>query len=185
MVGVEVAVVVGVEVGVLDASRAGKPQPGALINRRNTEKIRMTRDELIQLHEQHRLAQANLADANERYGDARIPFQEEMDRQWKASNAELIAERDEATQKAIEIEAQLRQGILAAYDADPTTKTFAPGLGVMVREKLVYDPGKALEWAKEHGLALALDTKAFEAIAKVQKLDFVTTEDAVSAKIGK
>ena len=44
---------------------------------------------------------------------------------------------------------------------------------------------KAFTWAKEHGLALALDVKAFEKIASVQALDFVNTEETIVAVIGK
>ena len=40
-----------------------------------------------------------------------------------------------------------------------------------------YPEDKAFAWAKESGLALALDKKAFEKSASVQPLDFVTVRE--------
>jgi hypothetical protein len=45
-----------------------------------------------------------------------------------------------------------------------------------VREmtRLTYDPQDALTWAIEHRLALSLDVKAFDQLARVTTLPFVT-----------
>ena len=69
-------------------------------------------------------------------------------------------------------EAKLREITLAAY-AETGNKTPAPGVGIREAAKLVYDERDALGWAKEHHLALQLDRKAFEKIAKADKLDCV------------
>jgi hypothetical protein len=48
---------------------------------------------------------------------------------------------------------------------------------------LVYDAAEALEWAKAHDMALALDKKAFETIAKASPLPFVTVEESVTVTL--
>ena len=107
-----------------------------------------------------------------------------LDEWWKV-NAELLEELDTITEAAGETEKTLRAAILKAYADNPTAKTVAPGLSVRVTPKLSYDKEKALAWAFHHKLALALDAKAFEAIAKTQKLDFVIVDESLTAVIGK
>jgi hypothetical protein len=51
-------------------------------------------------------------------------------------------------------------------------KKLLGGLGVREVTYLDYDPKRALEWAKEKGLCLLLDTKKFEKIA-LDAADFV------------
>jgi hypothetical protein len=45
------------------------------------------------------------------------------------------------------------------------SKTPAPGVGIRITKAVAYDAGKALLWAREYGLALTVDAKAFERIA--------------------
>lgn len=143
---------------------------------------------LAQLHEDHRQLQAQLADVEERYQAKKAEHAkrcEELLDEWRKANAELLEERDTITEAAGETEKTLRAAILKAYADNPTTKTVAPGLSVRVTPKLSYDKEKALAWALHHKLALALDAKAFEAIAKTQKLDFVIVNESLTAVIGK
>ena len=61
-------------------------------------------------------------------------------------------------------------------------KTLDHGVKIMVRKTLEYDQAAALNWAKDHGLALSLDKRAFEKIAKAQELEIVEYgEKAVAA----
>lgn len=141
-----------------------------------------------QLHNDHRALQEQLADVTVRHNAAKGELEAAiagLKLQWEAANAELIAELQDVQGLAELKETELRKAVLNAYLANPTIKTIAPGLSVRVTKKPVYDKATALEWAKEHGLALALDAKTFEKIASVQKLDFVTEEETVSAVIGK
>lgn len=143
---------------------------------------------LQELHQQHRDAQAQLDDVQARLAAKKKEFTDMTDRlfeQWKQDNAELWDEHDTVIDHAGKVETTLREAIKAAYAADPSKKTVAPGLSVRVTKRAVYDKAAALEWAKAHGLALALDAKAFEKIADVQPIDFVTFEDSISAVIGK
>ena len=144
--------------------------------------------DLQTLHDQHITAQAQLADVTERYQAAKSDLDhriEQLEREWAEQNAELLRENEEVQAQAKEKDSHLRSAIILAYDANPTSKTVAPGLSVRVTAKPVYDKEAALAWAKEHSLALAFDAKAFEKIASVQSLDFVTMQETVTAVIGK
>ena len=67
--------------------------------------------------------------------------------------------------------------ILAEEEYNKTgQKKLLGGIGIQDRAFLNYKPKDAFNWAKEHGLCLSLDKKAFEAVAKTQKLDFVTED---------
>ena len=81
-----------------------------------------------------------------------------------------------------EAEQTLRELILQAY-RETGNKAPAPGVGIRIITNLIYDATKALEWAKQHGLALKLDTSAFEKIAKVDKPDFVEMAEEPQATI--
>ena len=52
-------------------------------------------------------------------------------------------------------------------------KTVHPGVKIREEPQLTYDPKRALAWAMEHRMALTLDAKAFEKIAKAAHLPFV------------
>jgi hypothetical protein len=71
-----------------------------------------------------------------------------------------------STAKArLEAEDKLRELILEAF-ALTGEKAPVPGVGVRVNQILVYDPKLAFDWAKAHKVALLLDKKAFEKMAK-------------------
>lgn len=142
---------------------------------------------LTELHSDHRALQERLADVKSRYNAKREELSAALsaiETEWRNANAELIEELSVIGQQADAKENELRAAVLAAYQSDPTSKTVAPGLSVRVTSKLVYNKDAALAWAKAHNLALALDVKAFEAIAKAQPLEFVNKKESVSAVLG-
>lgn len=47
------------------------------------------------------------------------------------------------------------------------------GVGIRVMKKLDYNESVAFDWAKSHNLALKLDKKKFEKIAKAEEIGFV------------
>ena len=57
------------------------------------------------------------------------------------------------------------------------TKTLYGGIGIRVMQRLEYNPTRAIEWAKKHSIALMLDKKAFEKIAKIEDISFVTKKE--------
>lgn len=143
---------------------------------------------LQQLHSDFCALQQQKVDVDERYAAklAELKAQiQQLEKAWGEANAELVNERQHVGDEAAACERTLRAEIVAAYLANPESKTVAPKLSVRVAVKPVYDKERALAWAKEHGLALALDAKVFEKIASVQPLDFVTTEESITAVIAK
>jgi len=62
-------------------------------------------------------------------------------------------------------------------------KTLDYGVGIRVMKRFEYDELDAFKWAKEHSLALSLDKKAFEKIAKVDTMDFVKINEIPQATI--
>lgn len=80
-------------------------------------------------------------------------------------------------------EEELKHLSTNAYDLDRTNKKPAPGVTIKLFTQLGYEPGKAKEWAIEHKMALALDVKAFEAIAKTAPMDFVIVLQVPKATI--
>ena len=66
---------------------------------------------------------------------------------------------------------EVKAEALAEFEANGTKKF--DGCEVKVFTKLDYPEADAFAWAKESGLALTLDKKAFEKIAKATPLPFV------------
>ncbi len=92
---------------------------------------------------------------------------------WATHYAPLL--QDEALQKQAvrQAEETLRRLAIAMYQATGS-KELASGVRVREMTRLTYDPQDALVWAIEHRLALALDVKAFDQLARVTVLPFVT-----------
>jgi len=80
------------------------------------------------------------------------------------------------------VEIGIRTAALEKYK-ETGEKKLDFGVGIRVMQKLGYDSDIAFVWAKEHGLAIKLDNKSFEKIAKVQKLDFVEYRNEAIATI--
>lgn len=138
------------------------------------------------LFSDHKVLQEQLADVQARYDAKKQEYTDACSAlldEWSKANAELLTEHDAIIDKAGEVETQLRAAVVESYQANPASKTVAPGLSVRINTSLKYDAAKALQWAKSHDLALALDKKAFEAIAKAQSIDFVEVVETPSAVI--
>lgn len=84
---------------------------------------------------------------------------------WLIHNAALLEATDHARAQVAEQEARLRALALTNY-FETGSEAPSPGVGIRVTTKPTYYPDAALAWAKAHNIALALDVKAFEAIAK-------------------
>jgi len=80
------------------------------------------------------------------------------------------------------IETEIKNVALEKYQ-ETGEKKLDFGIGIRVMSKLGYDPDIALKWGLEHSMALTLDKKAFEKIAKVNKLDFVEYREEAIATI--
>lgn len=146
----------------------------------------MTTIEAIKLDAARVLEMRRAFDEIEREYDARREkLAEEIKRlsaEWEEQNAELVSVYTEQLETLVRSEHDLRELVVKAFE-ESGEKQVAPGLSVRVNKSLRYDAGEALDWARRHQFALALDKKAFEKIASVQPIDFVETVETVSAVI--
>ncbi len=101
---------------------------------------------------------------------------------WEQENLTLLNELALVVKETYEAEATLRELTLQAY-AETGNKTPAVGVGIREVTKLNYDGKVAFDWAKSHKMALQLDKKAFEKIAKADTPDFVTISQEPQATI--
>lgn len=95
-------------------------------------------------------------------------------KEWEADNELFLGAVKDATEYRDAQENQLRELTLAVY-AETGDKKPCEGVGIRERIVLQYDGKVAFDWAKAHKIALMLDTKAFEKIAKADPPDFVKT----------
>lgn len=101
---------------------------------------------------------------------------------FETRNRDVFNALSVAKEECTKAEQTLRDLTLQAYQ-ETGNKAPAPGVDVRIITKLIYDAGEALEWAKQHVLALKLDTPVFEKIAKASKLDFVEMREEPQATI--
>lgn len=101
---------------------------------------------------------------------------------WEEANKSLIAGVVAANIILDTDEARLRDMTIEVYNATGEKKP-APGVAIRELTKLTYDPLAALSWATEHKIALSLDKRAFEGIAKQSPLDFVASTIEIQATI--
>ena len=80
------------------------------------------------------------------------------------------------------VESDLR-ALVVKHATETGEKKPAPGVEAKQKTTIEYNAGKAFEWAKETGIALILDEKAFEKIAFATNLEFVTKREEFTATI--
>jgi hypothetical protein len=102
--------------------------------------------------------------------------------EWQESNQQLIEFRQRAVEVQNEAEVKLRELTIQAYQETGDKKP-APGVGIREITKLNYDSDQAFKWALEHKIALTLDRKNFEQIAKSSPPDFVEVSMDIQATI--
>lgn len=90
----------------------------------------------------------------------------------KAALIEAGAIAKAAAQRITEIKELIYSEALEEYN-ETGKKKLSGGVGIRVSSRLDYDKDKALDFAKEKDMFLALDAKGFEAAAASLKLDFV------------
>ena len=101
---------------------------------------------------------------------------------WTEANQGLITALGNARVGQDRAETALREAALGVYQQTGEKKP-APGVEVKLRTNLIYEEAAALVWASEHKIALALDKKAFEKVAKASPLPFVLVEQTPFATI--
>jgi hypothetical protein len=91
---------------------------------------------------------------------------------WEVEHTALLQAAALSRDALRQAETALRSLAIDLYQATDN-KSLAPGVKVREVTRLHYDPQAALTWALEHRMALQLDVKTFEQLAKVAKLPFV------------
>ena len=92
---------------------------------------------------------------------------------WASQYATLLQEEALQKQTVRQVETTLRALAITIYQST-ASKEIAPGVRVREMTRLIYDPQEALTWAITHHMALMLDVKAFEQLARMTSLPFVT-----------
>ena len=104
---------------------------------------------------------------------------------WQADQAQLLSDLALAESQLQQAEKDLKE--IAVYDFiegdNSGNRTPIPGIEIKLFTELRYNPQEAFIWAKNHELALTLDVKAFEKIAKASALDFVEVAQVPKAQI--
>ena len=105
---------------------------------------------------------------------------------FEQANAHLFEMAQVTRKDQLEAETHLRELTLKAFAATEN-KTPWPGVAVKIMTQVFYDKALAMAWATEHRVCLQLDTKAFEAFAKVNpaQMPFVEVRQEPQATIAK
>jgi hypothetical protein len=105
--------------------------------------------------------------------------------EWAAENEMLLKAQERDKKELAEAEDTLRKLTLEAYQADPSNKKPALGVGIKIVKEAVYSPKVAFAWALAHETCLVLDTKAYEALMKAGQDVPGTLEEVAQATISK
>jgi hypothetical protein len=103
---------------------------------------------------------------------------------FEQQHAELLSQLEEARTTMSVEERRLRDLTVEEFEL---TGELKPAAGVSIRmvTEIDYPEADAFAWAKEHNMALALDRKGFDAIAKTNPLPFVKVRKVPQATIAK
>jgi len=104
------------------------------------------------------------------------------EQRFRTENEDLIKSIGDLAEKQTEAETNIREQALSEYEKTGEKK-FGCGVGIRIMKSLIYEEKQALTWAKTHSLALKLDRRAFENIAKAEDIDFVKTQENATATI--
>lgn len=104
--------------------------------------------------------------------------------QWEAEHKAIFDSATNLAEFVVAEETKLRDMVLANF-VQTQDKHPDPNVGIREVDKLGYDPNLALNWAKEHHVALKLDTGIFEKLAKADpnSVPFVTFNKVATATI--
>jgi len=104
--------------------------------------------------------------------------------EFEKQNLTLINTVASISEEVLSVEKEIRVQAVDLYNVNGEKKQDF-GVGIRVLKKIDYDSDTAFAWAKSHELALTLDKKAFEKIAKIGDIDFVKITEEATATIPK
>ncbi len=97
-------------------------------------------------------------------------------------NGALFFDIDTVAEQIGIIEDEIKELALMEYK-ETGEKKLKFGVGIRILKKLEYEEAEALTWAKEHSMALSLDKRYFDKIARANKIDFVKINEIPQATI--
>ena len=107
---------------------------------------------------------------------------DQLKEEYQKNNKDLIEKIEKTTKLQDKLKEDIKLFAVSTYvNTENCPKKLIGGIGIRVGVKLSYDEELALKWAKEHSLALSLDKKRFEQLAKTENIDFVKKEDKITA----
>ena len=92
--------------------------------------------------------------------------------EFEKENADLLSGIRGLEENVNNTKQKIEEQALTLFESTKEKKMFG-GIGIQERIDIQYDADKALEWAKEKDMFLALDIKSFEKAVEGLKLDFV------------
>ena len=101
---------------------------------------------------------------------------------YMSENVVVFGEIEDLSGKINDTEIKLKELALIEY-SETGEKKLGYGVGIRVFKKMEYEEAMAFSWAKEHNMALSLDKRAFEKMARVDKPDFVVINEVPQATI--
>ena len=99
-------------------------------------------------------------------------------------NKEVFDKKDKVRAKIAELKVEIWEEEEKGFYSDGIKQRLG-GIGIRVGKVLEYDEMTALKWAKEHDLALTLDKKRFEQLAKTEEIVFVDVKDKITVTFPK
>ena len=137
----------------------------------------MEKIELNQINlEGWQIGQNELAMFREELRTKREKFDEE--------NKELIERINKLNIEQEVDKARFKEQAIELFEKTKEKKLIG-GLGIREGTDLIYDQEEAFSWAKEHSLALSLDKRRFEQLAKTESIDFVKKEPKITVTFPK
>lgn len=105
-----------------------------------------------------------VAELRAAYGGSRARVAE-FRQAWEQAAADMLAEEASLRRAVQDAEGQLRVMALERFQVTGERQV-GPGVSIRLVTQVEYDAGQALAWAMERKMALQLDARAFESIAK-------------------
>ena len=136
------------------------------LNRTNLEGWQIGQNDLIMFKEELRAKKDKITEK----------FEEE--------NKELIERINKLSDEQDLEKSQFKEQAIELFNKIKEKKLLG-GLGIREGINLIYEEEKAFSWAKEHDLALSLDKKRFEQLAKTEVIDFVNKEPKITVTFPK
>lgn len=105
-----------------------------------------------------------------------------INQNYLKENNDLFSEIENISEQVTMAEIQIKEIALIKY-SETGEKKLEYGVGIRIMKKLEYDDVAALNWAKEHSMALSLDKRSFDKIARADPMDFVQIKESPQATI--